>query len=99
MKPFQQMTGPELVEAYNDMVRQVCAEGAFGLRPVKKFESLDRGITRCVELRKAIDGHRYSELPGFLRRYPTGEEPAPAAPAAKVRIDRTLLTDIRVRSS
>jgi hypothetical protein len=87
VKPFQQMTGPELAEAFNAMVDQVCKDSSFVPKHVKKFESLDVGITRCIELRKAIDAQGSSDMPGFLRRYPTGEEPAPAAPAAQPSSD------------
>lgn len=86
MKNFDEMTGPELVESYNAMVRHVCAQGSVGLRPVKKFESLEIGTARCKRLKEAID--RKSDIPPFLRRY-SDEDPKPVSPSdRKIELPR-----------
>lgn len=80
MKDFNDMTGQELVDAYNEMVQQI--GDSPNLRPVKRFESLVAGIHRCQELSRQIKAHEASDLPDCLKRYPTNA-PIVTTPAAQ----------------
>ena len=62
-KDFNDMTGPELVQAYNAMASSV------GAKEINRFESLVTGIHRCQALQRQIDSLRNSDIPKELRRY------------------------------
>lgn len=75
-KDFNDMTGAELVAAYNEMCAVANTHGEIAHRPVKKFESLVTGIHRCQALQRELNGG----IPTFLQRtggIPKEEPPAP----------------------
>lgn len=78
-KDFNDMTGPELVAAYNAMVATKPSEH----KPVKKFENLVTGIHRCQALQRELNGG----IPTFLQR--TGDIPKEVDPSGPTPVMET----------
>lgn len=96
MKDFNDMTGPELVEAYNAMATSVP-----NVRTVNRFENLVTGIHRCQLLQQQIKALKDSDIPEELRRYEPYVDPEPstiATPEAAPKTSDAVEADRRWRN-
>jgi hypothetical protein len=83
---FSQMTGPQLVEAYNEMCATATDLGVQTAQPVKRFSGLDAGRTRCEKMHALVQELAAARSAPADASRPQGVAPAagePLAPAAE----------------
>lgn len=88
MKALEDMTNPELVQAYNALADAANEEHELEIKHVARFEDRAAGIRRCQALAEGIENMRTMsrdlDIPKFLRRpasaVPIHQDPEPELP-------------------